>query len=274
MKSLKRNYELALAALEELAEDLAPEEDIFSYPMEEAERTPPPLGAAPLDEVLEEYGRLPRGALFLGAAYDGLPILLNLNDPTPGPILVVGDENSGKRKLLQMVAESVEQIHAPQEVQFGVITNRPKEWERFKDNQNCMGIFPSYENSADDFVRSLADWAHRNHSEERFALLMLDDLNTALKMNDDVQQSLRWLLLRGPNRRVWPIVTLDTDRRTPVLPWMDAFRTRLFGTVKNLRNANALLPMRGADLHLLEPGKDFVLYENRQWVKFWVPSIG
>ena len=88
-----------------------------------------------------------------------------------------------------------------------------------------------------------------------------------------MQQNLRWLLLRGPNRRVWPLVTLDAARRGAVLPWMEAFRTRLFGAMKNVRSAEAILPMRGADLHLLEPGVDFVLYENRQWVKFWIPSL-
>ena len=273
MKSLKRNYELALAALEELAQDLAPDDDLFSYPTEEAERTPPRLDPKPLDDVLEEFGTLPQGALFLGAAHDGLPILLNLNDPTPGPILIVGDEGCGKTNLLRMVAQSVEQIHAPQDVQFGVISNRPKEWQGFEDNQNCMGIFPSYENSADDFIRSLADWAHHNHSEKRSALLLIDDLSCVLKMNDDVQQNLRWLLLRGPNRRVWPLVTLDAARRGAVLPWMEAFRTRLFGAVKNVRSAEAILPMRDAGLHLLEPGVDFILYENRQWVKFWIPSL-
>lgn len=274
MKSLKRNYELALEALEELTQTPVSDDDFFTPPEEDAaDRTPPQLGAARLSTVLDEFGQLPQGALFLGVAYDGLPILLNLNDPTPGPILVLGDQGSGKQKLLQLVAAGIEEIHPPQEVQFGVISSKPKEWRKFEENRNCMGIFPSYENSADDFIRSLADWAHHNRREKRFALLLIDGLESVLKMNDDVQQSLRWLLLRGPNRRVWTLSTLDVARRGSVLPWMESFRTKLFGSVKHLRSAEAIVPMRGADLHLLEPDKDFVLYENRQWVKFWVPSL-
>ena len=278
MNSLKRNYELALEALEELAQELAPNnDDFFDLPeeehLEEANQTPPRLAAKPLGDILSEFSNLPQGALFLGVAYDKLPILLNLNDPAPGPILIVGDEGSGKTKFMQMIGQSIENIHSPKDVQFGVISNRPEEWQGIGENQNCMGVFPSYQNDADDFIRSLADWAHHNHSEKRFALLLIDGLETVSKMDKDVQQCLRWLLLRGPNRRVWPLVTLDVARRGQVLHWMDAFRTRLFGSVKNLRSAEAILPARDARLHLLESGLEFVLYENRQWVKFWTPSI-
>ncbi len=136
-----------------------------------------------------------------------------------------------------------------------------------------MGIFPTFHKDADNLILSLADWAHNNRSEKRFALLLIDDLEAVTEMNDAVQQNLRWLLLRGPNRRVWPLVTLNAGRQDKVLPWLDAFRTRLFGSLKNLRNAEAILPTGGAGLHLLEPGLEFILYENRQWVKFWIPSL-
>ncbi len=273
MNSLKRNYELALEALEELAQDLAPKVDDYLPETASPDQAPLQLASMSLRETLGKFGNLPSGALFLGAAYDGLPILLNLNDPTPGPILIMGDQGSGKTDLLRMIAQSTEEIHSPKEVQFGVISNHPKEWNGYEKNSNCMGIFPSYSNDADDFILSLADWAHHNRSEKRFALLLIDDLEAVTQMNDDVQQNLRWLLLRGPNRRVWPIVTLNAGRRSQVLPWMDAFRTKLFGAVKNLRSAEAILPASGADLHLLEPGQEFILYENRQWVKFWIPSL-
>lgn len=278
MNSPKRNYELALEALEELAQELAPrDDDFFDLPeeeyLDEANQTPPRLAIKHLDQALSEFSNLPPGALFLGVAYDKLPILLNLNDPTPGPVLIMGDEGSGKTKFLQMIGQSIEKIHSPKDVQFGVISNKLKEWQDIGENQNCMGVFPSYQNDADDFIRSLADWAHHNHSEKRFALLLIDDLETVSKMDKDVQQSLRWLLLRGPNRRVWPLITLDVAHRGQLLHWMDAFRTRLFGSVKNLRSAEAILPTRDAGLHLLEQGSEFVLFENRQWIKFWIPSI-
>ncbi len=269
MNSLKRNYDLALEALEELTLELAP----VDIREDEAERPLPQLAPAPLSKVIAQYGRLPREALFLGAAYDGLPILLNLNDPSPGPILIVGDSGSGKTALLQIIAKALSMTHTPKEIQFGVITSHPEEWDSFEENKNCMGVFSTHQKDADDFISSLADWAHNNQREKRFALLLMDDLETVTERSEKAQQNLRWLLLRGPNRRVWTFVTQNATGSEKVHPWLDAFRTRLFGAIKNARGAEAILPTRDAALHLLEPGLEFVLNEDRQWVKFWIPSI-
>ena len=69
----------------------------------------PPESAFPtLRTVLADLSPLPREALFLGVASDGLPVLLNLYDSVPGPILITGDSNSGKTKLLQTIARAAE----------------------------------------------------------------------------------------------------------------------------------------------------------------------
>jgi len=269
MNTIRRNYELALDALKDVTAELAQTKGRQEVP----ERTHPRLAPIPLDKLLAKFGTLPQDALFLGAAYDGLPILLNLNDPTPGPILVAGDQDCGKTALLQRIAQAAEITHRSADLQFGVITDHPSEWKGIEEIKNCMGIFPTFHKSADDFILSLADWAHNNHGEKRFALLLIDNLEAVMEMSDSVQEKLRWLLLRGPNRRVWPIITLNAGRCGKVLPWLDAFRTRLLGAVRNTVGAEAIVPTQGAGLHLLEPGSEFVLNENRQWVKFWIPPV-
>src|SRR5512135_2671441 len=64
-----------------------------------------------LKETLRDLGPLPRAALFLGVADDRLPVLLNLADPVPGPVLVAGDSGSGKTHLLRLVAEAIGLMH-------------------------------------------------------------------------------------------------------------------------------------------------------------------
>lgn len=62
-----------------------------------ARQTP---GAAPaLRDVLAELGPLASEALFLGVASDNLPVLFNLDDLHPGPMLIAGDAGSGKTGL-------------------------------------------------------------------------------------------------------------------------------------------------------------------------------
>ena len=113
-----------------------------------------------LSEVLAEFSTLPREALFLGLASDGLPVLLNLHDAVPGPMLAIGDAGSGKTKLLQVITRAVQKIHAPQEVQFGVITSHPQEWQGFDDPGHCVGIYDVKDQTAQGFLDSLSEWTH------------------------------------------------------------------------------------------------------------------
>src|SRR5512147_1162009 len=98
-----------------------------SAPSEEAKQTPPVTPA--LDSVLTQLGSIPSEALFLGIASDGLPVLLNLHDPHPGPMLVAGDAGSGKTAFLRTIAHSIAQTHDASSTQFGILTNYPEEWE-------------------------------------------------------------------------------------------------------------------------------------------------
>src|SRR5689334_6989403 len=75
-----------------------------------------------LSNVLTEFSPLPQAALFLGVANDGLPVLLNLLDPVPGPLLIVGDSESGKTRLLQVIARGVEKAQTSPNIKFVVLT--------------------------------------------------------------------------------------------------------------------------------------------------------
>ena len=225
-----------------------------------------------LNQVLAEYGSMPHEALFLGVASDELPFLLNLHDPIPGPILVTADAGAGKTALLQTIALAAGQIHQPESLQFGVLTNHPDEWNGLESIPNNVGIFPLYNQSAEDFILSLASWAHGNKTSQQSVLLLLDDLEAASNLDFDARQNLRWLLLRGPARRVWPIITLNPNRMENIMPWLDAFRTRIFGTMRNQRHIEQLDAV-SAELESLHSGSHFTLREGESWLRFWIPSI-
>src|SRR5688572_24370439 len=115
-------FSLMIDALTELAEE------------EQAHRTPPAPGLPTLRTVITDASPLPREAIFLGLAEDGLPVLLNLYDPIAGPLLITGDQASGKTNLLQIIAKAVELTHSPSSVQYAVITQYPDEWANFKED--------------------------------------------------------------------------------------------------------------------------------------------
>ena len=262
-----RKFSLALQALTELKTGAA-------------DSSSKPLPAVPsLSEVLTEIGPLPAEALFLGVAPDRLPVLLNLYDPHPGPMLVAGDAGSGKTAFLQTIAHSVRQTHRSEDVQFGVITNYPDEWENMEATSHSVGVFPVGHKGAQEFMQSLTTWAHSNRNTHQCVLLLVDDLESVASLDLETVQNFRWLLLRGPARRVWPIVTLNAPRYGQVISWLQNFRTRVFGRVANGGVAEALSSDKASPLSQLEAPIQFSMREKDprsspvdNWLRFWLPS--
>ncbi len=233
-----------------------------------------PVPAAPsLDRVLSEIGPLPREALFLGIASDGLPVLLNLHDSTPGPMLVIGDSDAGKTIFLQTIALALTLTHQENDTQYAVLTKRTNEWEEVAATGHRLGIFDMNQVAARDFVTSLASWAHSNKTASQTIVILIDGLEAMIEMDPEAVQNLRWLFLRGPARRVWPFITLDAERYGEVLAWLDLFRTRFFGKVANPSTGLALGGDPTAALENLQPRVQFTLRENTSWLRFWLPSF-
>jgi hypothetical protein len=266
-----RKFSLALQALTELKTETST-----------SSSKPSPVTPA-LSDVLTGMGPLPSEALFLGVATDNLPVLLNLYDPHPGPMLVAGDAGSGKTAFLQTIAHSVTQTHRSDDVQFGVVTNYPDEWENIEATSHRVGVFPVGHKGTQEFMQSLASWAHSNKNTRQCVLLLVDDLESVASLDLETVQNFRWLLLRGPARRVWPIVTLNAARYGQVISWLQNFRTRVFGRVANGRVAEALSGDKASPLSQLEARIQFSMREKDprstppgggvdNWLRFWLPS--
>jgi hypothetical protein len=225
-----------------------------------------------LDTILTDLGPLPQAALFMGIARDGLPVLLNLHDPAPGPVLITGDGGAGKTAFLQTMAQASAIMHGPQDVQFGVVTNFPDEWNGFEQLSNCVGVFPAYHTASSEFLLSLVSWGHSNKGGKQSVLLLVDGLENLTGTDFEVQQNLRWLLLRGPARRVWPLVTLNAGKAPELTPWLEAFRTRIFGYAHSSPELEALTTLPNAQLDSLVNGVQFAMQEGRSWLRFWLPS--
>jgi len=274
MDDPQRSFSLMLEAMAELQPEIeAARAARQDSPAPAADQARPEPADPSLADSLSELGPLPREALLLGLAPDGLPVLLNLHDPHPGPLLVAADPGAGKTDLLGMIAQAAADMHAVEDVQFGVITNYPDEWEQQAELEHCLGIFPTYHDSAIDFLNSLSGWAHANKGSQESILLLVDDLESLEHIDFEARQTLRWLLLRGPVRRVWPIVSMNTQRVAQVESWLEAFRTRIFGSIQDDRTAEGLTGIRGATLKHLQTGLQFALREGGDWLKFWIPEI-
>ena len=112
MDNSLRNFSLMLEALAELQPEIQAAQQAKPVPRSSREPAEAIRPAAPsLADSSSELGPLPREALLLGLASDGLPVLLNLHDPHPGPLLIAAEPGAGKTALLQMIAQATAEMH-------------------------------------------------------------------------------------------------------------------------------------------------------------------
>jgi hypothetical protein len=225
----------------------------------------------PLQDILREFGPLPEEALLFGLADDGFPVLLNLLDPTPGPILIAGDSNVGKTDFLRALARYVVTAHQFREIQYGVITNRNYEWKDYFDYPHTIGVFSMSEKGAIDLIQALSLWIEMKKSNQQTVLLLIDGLEEFLFWNSALKQELQKILLSGPGKNVWPIATINLERIQGVEAWLDCFYTRVFGYTKHsdvFGDSRFCFPR----LDALTKGMEFVVKEDTQWIRFRIPT--
>src|SRR6185436_5743258 len=125
-------------------------------------------------------------------------------------------------------------------------------WEKIPVTDHFISVFSAHHNSAQDFLLSVASWAHANKSRQTL-LLLIDDLEILTKMDAEALQNFRWLMMRGPSHRAWPIVSMNADRYGQSLLWIPMFRTRIFGKIEKPHIAAAVGADQGSALDRLEP---------------------
>jgi len=235
--------------------------------------TPHRIGKLFAADLLDEITDASSGAtLPLGLSDDGLPVRLDLYDPAPGPLLVAGDGGSGKTGYLKFLAQASNR-QDPGEIEFGVITPFPEEWAAEESLPNGLGIWPAYHPAASDFLAQLVCWTEALPKSRQVVLLLVDGLDLLSTGDFLIQKDLRWLLMHGPARQIWPVVTVNPGRLQNLKGWMDYFKTRILGQVRREQTAQELLVDTDINLGTLKAGMQFGLSSPDGWKKFWLPNV-
>lgn len=215
-------------------------------------------------DMAREIGPCPPEALAFGLCADGLPLLLNMNDEVPGPVLVVADEFPRSFAVcVTMLA-----AYLNQNFSVSVVSTEPDSWEGFLDHRLCS--FVAGEDTCSEQLVILRGWALANSARKYHNLLIVDGIQILQNADTEISQHFSWLMLRGMRYGIPMLVVADTKTvlRHPSL--LTHFRTRVFGKI----SGHGEIFTFGANeiCRELKP-YEYVIREGEKWLKFVVPEV-
>jgi hypothetical protein len=244
----------------------------------EAGECPAPA-AMNLTQFLLRFNRLPKLTLPIGINEECNPVLFDLTDPRPGPILVLGDEPKSNTNFLRLLVSAIDASEDSSDTKFMVISSQPEQWNAWvgalKVPECCLGVLSSEDGEADEWVIRLAERVEQRLNGRRMnspILFMIDNFDFITHTDTDVRLNFEWLCSNGPEAQIWPVFTLPTLQALEMGRWIRYFRTRVIGKMTNPA-ATRLNIYGGLDTGEFESGRQFAIRVQDRWLKFWLPIL-
>ena len=221
---------------------------------------------------------LPAATALLGISSDGLPVLFDLNDPAPGPLLILGNEGCGKVRLMQQIALSLLHNNPAEAVQISVIGHHLMRWgevtAKARQNQAWLELSGGKKADSGEQIITAAEMTEKRYlhpGKNPAAVIFIDDLSFIFNQNAAVQLNFEWLCKHGPQVKVWLVASLETQAALSMGRWIRYFRTRIIGEMpKQNSDRLGLFPGSGAEDFL--PGIEFAVYVRDAWLRFELPN--
>lgn len=231
-----------------------------------------------LKELIQGIGPLPPYSIIIGGCDDHSHLFLDLTDPAPGSILIVGDDRSGRSHLMESILYSSTLLNSARRVRYALITPDITDLEYLTQRPHCYKATAINTNEAVDLIYELAEIAdfRRNNQQTGSAILLaIDDLACLLSgLEEEMLEQLRWLVQIGPEVQIWTIATQNSHEVKNIDPeFINHFGTRLIGSVESTEVVNYLT---GSDVNKADDviaGSQFSVLFNEDWVRFWIPSV-
>ncbi|MBN2549098.1 MAG: hypothetical protein JXB15_08075 [Anaerolineales bacterium] len=245
-----------------------------SHPAEPPD-TPAEVDLPSLQALLEQLGSLSPHSAIIGLCEDGLPFVLDLYNPAPGSLLIAGDPNSGKTRLLQAILTSAALLNSPAQVSFRVLAYQREEYLALAKTEHCQKLHAIDEHLPGEMIDELATIVEERRASKPGGpalILAIDDLGACLQYLDKhTYHRLYWLIRHGPRSRVWVMATLSSRRVKEINPrYLTAFRSRLAGLLTDQKLAASLLGKSNGETRRLHQGYQFWVPYSGEGVRFWV----
>lgn len=218
--------------------------------------------------------RLPPDTALLGIGKDGLPILLDFSDPTPGAVLILSDDRSARREILREVLESGMHTNPPHRMQYLILSAQPERWWTWRSEggyeRHCLAIEPLEAEPCTRWLKSLAELVEQRRTGTQggpAVLILIDDLEGVLGLGYDGLVQLDWLIKQGAEARVWVLATASATSTASLARWVRLFKTRILGWASDA-NAYSTLTLVEENLPTPEHREQFCVRLPEGWLVF------
>jgi len=231
-----------------------------------------------LQGLIEEIGSLPPYSIIIGGCDDHSHLFMELTDPAPGSILIAGDDQSGRSRLLDSILYSSAVLNSPRRVRYAIIAPDLTGLEYLTTRPQCYQACLTDTSDAIDLIYELAeiaDYRRNNQQTGSIIILAVDDLACLLStMDDEMVEQLRWLVKVGPDVQIWTIATLNSQDVPVIDPdFLNMFGTRLIGSVATAEIVTYLCGSEEPQPDKVIAGAQFTVLFNEDWVRFWIPAV-
>ena len=163
----------------------------------------------------DHYGgrdEFPGKTLVIGSHKDGLPYMLDLDNPEPGDALIMGTHN-GMYALLSTMCESACTMNSSQTLGFYIISADGRHRYGVRSS-HLLGVESPHERGSGELIIELASVVEQRKSGRELGktiVLVIDDLASLMPMLSDysVYPNLITLIKSGSKSNIWPFVAIN-----------------------------------------------------------------
>lgn len=184
-----------------------------------------------------KIGTLPREAIFLGVAEDGLPVLFNTADKSSPNIMVWDKTPKQGLRLLKVIADYLLHSHQGNRVEFLVLTRFPEDWGElnkygmgYNGDTSCIGIIPFYSDLASRFIGHLCSWIENQNIAKNPIIILIDGIENVNHSSDKFQECFTKILFTGRMRSIYVVGTSKMKYYEEIKFWLRGFQHDIQGS--------------------------------------------